>query len=453
MALFPAAADAQAQFQPGTTSPSLLIPIEPSEALPASGTSGGYFFNLRPLGADFGRSLADHGIYLIGRDLSEEIGNVSGGYKRGGFFEGYTGLGLDLDMARIAGIKGEPFFGYSGSAYLNNRLYAGAGPALRLNELSYEQSLFDRRVDIRAGRVPAYTQFDGSELYCTFITSLCRTPAAYTFDRGYPPYLASSWAAVTQIRLSGPYYVNVGVYENEPIITTTKNHGGFPGPDWGLNYADGATIPVQLGYRTTIRNDRYPRAFSVGGFYDTARYADPLLNVRGLNRIRSGGASKMDDDLSQIYVQAQQMVYRPDATDRGVTLFGGANWATSGQPNVERMVFAGVYDKGLFAQRPGDTLGLAISLVGVNSRVTERINSVLARSTGGQASRSEISYEVNYGAAIAPGLSVKPFLQFISHPDQANAGAPSGDDTHALFVGALLEIDAAHLFGLPTLSR
>jgi porin len=455
---------AGAQVQTFTTLPSLLIPLEPTGALPASGTQGGYFFNLRPLGADFGRSLAGDGIYIVGKNLSEGLANVSGGLKRGEFFEGYTALGFDLDMERTAGVtggavhfliddlQGQPFFAYSGSAYLNNRIFAGDGPAFRLNELSYEQSLFNERVDLRVGRIPAYTQFDGSELYCTFITSLCRTPAAYTFDRGYPPYLASSWAAIAQTRIAGPFYTNIGIFENEPIAATT-NHGGFPGPDWGLNYANGATFPVQFGYRTTLQDDPYPRAFSVGGFYVTGSYADPLLNADGQNRILFGGEPKMDYGSSQVYIQAQQMVYRPDASDRGMTAFGGANWTTSGEPNVERMVFAGTYYKGAFAPRPNDTLGVAVSLVDVNPRVTERVNSILSKSTGGQVSPSEISYEVNYGFAVAPGMLIKPFLEFISHPDQANASAPRSNVTHAIFVGTLFEVDVASLFGLPTLSR
>jgi porin len=455
---------AEAQVQTVTTLPSLLIPLEPTEALPASGTQGGYLFNLRPLGADFGRSLADHGIYIVGKNLSEGLANVSGGLKRGEFFEGYTALGFDLDMERTAGVtggavhfliddlQGQPFFAYSGSAYLNNRIFAGDGPAFRLNELSYEQSLFNKRVDLRMGRIPAYTQFDGSELYCTFITSLCRTPAAYTFDRGYPPYPASSWAAIAQTRIAGPLYTNIGVFENEPIAATT-NHGGFPGPDWGLNFANGATIPVQIGYRTTLQDDPYPRAFSLGGFYVTGSYADPLLNADGQNRILFGGEPKIDFGRSQVYIQAQQMVYRPDASDRGLTVFGGANWTTSGQPNVERMVFGGAYYKGAFAPRPNDTLGVAVSLVDVNPRVTERVNSILSKSTGGQVSQSEISYQVNYGFAVAPGMLIKPFLEFISHPDQANASPPRGNVTHAIFVGALFEVDVASLFGLPTLSR
>lgn len=463
LVLTPALAIAQAQSS--QTLPALLIPIEPPDQLPDSGTQGGYLFNLRPLGADLGRKLADDGVYLVGRGLYEGLSNVSGGIKRGAFAEGFTAFGVDLDLDRIAGIKGgafhvlvddlagQSFAAFSGSSYLNNRIFAGNGPGLHLNEFNYEQRLFNDRLDLRVGRIPAYTQFDGSELYCTFITSLCRTPAAYTFDRGYPPYLTSSWAGVAQVRISGPFYANVAVFENEPVLSQT-NHAGFPGPDWGLQFADGVTIPVQLGYRTTLENDDYPRAFAVGGFYNTGSYADPLLNADGRNRILFGGAARTDLGSSEIYLQAQQMIYRPDrTTDRGLTIFGGANWATSGEPNVQRMIFGGAYYKGLFPHRPHDTAGVAISLVNVNPLVTERVDSMLARTTGGNASNAEISYEANYGIAVAPGLSIKPFVQFISHPDEAAFVAPKGVDTHAVFVGALLEWNLASMFGLPTLPR
>src|SRR3984885_15948575 len=90
--MFPAVAQTQnqAQAQTGTTFPPLLIPLEPPEALPPSGTEGSYLFNLRPLGAEFGQNLADHGIYLVARDLSDEIATVSGGVKQGLSFQGFT---------------------------------------------------------------------------------------------------------------------------------------------------------------------------------------------------------------------------------------------------------------------------------------------------------------------------------------------------------------------------
>jgi porin len=147
------------------------------------------------------------------------------------------------------------------------------------------------------------------------------------------------------------------------------------------------------------------------------------------------------------------LVYRPDASDRGLTLFGGANWTTSGDPDVERMIFTGAYYKGVFAPRRNDTLGFAVSLVDVNRRITERINSTLSKTTGGQASASDIDYEVYYGVALAPGVTLKPFFGFMSHPDQVDNPTPSGNLTHAVYLGVMFEVDVAHLLGLPTLNR
>jgi len=454
---------AEAQTGTRTSDSPLTQPVNPVAPLPASGTEGGYFFNLRPLGAGFGRTLADHGIYITGRDLSEGIGAVGGGIKRGAFFEGYTSLGADLDMQRIAGIpggtahllisdlQGQPYYSYSGSVYAYNRAFV-YGPAIRLNELSYEQSLFSNRLDIRVGRVTTGTEFDNSELYCTFISSLCSTPAGYTFDKGYPAYVSSSWDAVAQLQLPHSLYLNAAVYEGEPVLSLLS-HSSFPGRDWGLNYANGATFPAQFGYRTTFRNDAHPRAFSIGGFFDSGKYNDPVRNTADRNRILFRGAPKIDNNRSEIYIQAQQMVYRPDASDRGLTLFGGANWATGGQPAIDRFLFAGGYYKGPFAARPNDTFGAAVSYIGLNPRVTERIDSVLSRTTRGQASRSETSFQVNYGVAVAPGVMFKPFFEFISHPDQAAAPVPSGNNTHAVFVGAVLTVLAPETFGLPRLLR
>ena len=95
---------------------------------------------------------------------------------------------------------------------------------------------------------------------------------------------------------------------------------------------------------------------------NTGRYADPLLNTAGPNRILNGGSPNTDVGASEVYLQAQQMVYRPDGSDRRVTLFGGANWATSGELDIEKIVLAGAYYEGLFAERPNDTLGVLSTL-------------------------------------------------------------------------------------------
>jgi hypothetical protein len=68
-----------------------------------------------------------------------------------------------------------------------------------------------------------------------------------------------------------------------------------------------------------------------------------------------------------------------------------------------------------------------IGLVDVNPRLTERINSVLSKTTGGQASASEISYEVYYGIAVAPGMTLKPFFGFMSQCPVATTPTRNAD--------------------------
>ena len=221
------------------------------------------------------------------------------------------------------------------------------------------------------------------------------------------------------LKPSKPTYVKFGVYEDEPDLADS-NQGAWPGKDWDMQSADGATIPVEIGYQTDAQNDAYPRGYDIGGFYDTASYADPLLNTAGQARVLAGGAPLEDIGRSGVYLQAQQMVYRPDPnSDRGLTLFGAANWTTSGETEIANDVVVGLFDKGLFASRPNDYLGVAATFIGSNHRVTQRIDdTIIAQGGTGHVSSEEGVLEVNYGIGLAPGISLIPFVQYVSHPDQ-----------------------------------
>src|ERR1700722_1101007 len=117
----------------GTSASPLGIPPGPPTAYPDSGVPEGYFLNLRPYGKPIGDYLADKGIYLTGRTLQQAIGLASGGVRQGTIFEGFNLFGVDLDMGKIAGIKGGsvhfqmnelsglPFTGRTGSFYVYNR--------------------------------------------------------------------------------------------------------------------------------------------------------------------------------------------------------------------------------------------------------------------------------------------------------------------------------------------
>ncbi len=428
---------------------------------PDVATPPGYFFNLRPIGTDLGQILADKGVYLNGRTLNEAFGNTSGGVKRGWLYEGFTLFGVDFDMNKIAGIEGgsvhvyvnnmngKNYFNYSGALYPFNRVWSYT-PGSRLNEFSYEQSLFNDQLDVRLGRLPPGPEFDFSEVYCEFITGFCAVPAPYAYTKGYPAYNTSSWAAVGRLKLPDFFYLNAGVYENEPILSSPP-HYGFPGEDWGFDKARGAVFPVQFGYRTTYATDPYPKSFDIGGFYNTGDYNDPLLNTNGQIRMLSGGTARLDHGNSGIWLQGQQVVWRPDLTkDRGLTLFGGANFSTSGENNLKDAFSLGASLRGLFPERPNDTINVAGMFIGLNNNYVRNMD---YRLKGPTVPNSESYIEVNYGLALAPGILFRPFFSYIWNPDQVGVAMPTATNNHAVFVGAALSISFPEAFGLPRMHK
>ncbi len=440
-----------------------MITKSPALPSPSFDESQGYFFNLQPIGRPLGEELANHGVYITGRTINEGFSDVSGGLKRGTLYEGFTLLGVDLDMNRIAGINGGilhvlfndlngiPFAPYSGSQYGYNRVF-GAPASARLNEFSWEQRLFDNKLDIRIGRVPIGSQFDFSNVYCEFVSGICALPAGYAFTKGYPSYLAASWSAIAQVRLPSNFYLNAGIFEDQPSITLV-NHPGLPGEDWAPDKARGATIPVQLGYRERLATTAYPKAFSIGAFYDTGDYTDPYYNSAGETRALNGGAPRLDHGKSQVWFQGQQVVWRPDPTnDRALTIFGGANVTTSGDANINQAAFLGMSLRGPFDPRPNDTFNVVAQYIGLNNTYIDNVNLTLAKQgIQGELNQAEGFFEVNYGICLSPGTYLKPFLDYMVNPDQVGIAKPNPSDTHALFIGAAFTAVWSDALGLPRL--
>lgn len=117
------------------------------------------------------------------------------------------------------------------------------------------------------------------------------------------------------------------------------------------------------------------------------------------------------------------------------------------------MIFGGIFWKEPFRSRPEDTRGLAVTCTAVNPRITGRVGSMLLKGTRGQASRGEIPYQANQGYRLAPGLTIKPFVDFISHPEQATLNNPGIGDPYSVQVGALCRIELGPLLGLPLIAR
>lgn len=427
-----------------------------------------YLFSLHNRTArDAGQWMERHGVYLTGWNVSQ-LGVVpSGGTNTGSFFNNNAGIGTDLDLKKILGIPGAQFHffaldtageahagEFTGStwAYLS---WLGAHDGFQVREFSWDQALFHNKVYVLAGRGnPKGGEFEGSELYCLFSAVLCSAPAALTVNGALPSTTISTWEFRVLVKPTAHTYIKGGIWEVEPSLKA-NNHNAWPGPDWGFDRAKGEYFPVEGGYRTNFSNDLYPRAYDVGFTYDTSVYNDPLYNTRGLSHVMYGGAAQPRRGRTQLYVQAQQMVWKPrEKGTRGLTLFGAANFQLSGDPPVKRGFVGGLVDWGLFASRPRDYLGIAVQAFQWNDRLIQAMNDTYHKQGSHQKwAHYETMLEMDYGFNIAPGIIVAPYFEYIWHPDLLGyATLPSHVD-FALQTGMSLLMQFAPALDLPALHR
>jgi porin len=454
---------AHAQTTPAP-SPSAPAAQQPAPTSLRLGTDQDDVFGLQALGRPLGQALAEQGIYLTGRLLSEPQGAVSGGLKQGAFYEGYVTVGTDLDMNRIIGIpggvlhfsigdlQGQPYYSYTGSVYAFNRAWT-TGDEVRLAELSWEQLLFEDRVRILAGRISPSYDFDTSSLYCQFAYTACSDPGAFIFDKSSTPYLTSGWGTAVTVKPTVVTYVKAGAYENESFLAIT-HHDNWPGDDWGFNKISGGTFPAEIGYVRTPEQTAYPGRYDVGAYYDTSPYSDPFLNTKGESRGLDGGAPLTLRDRAGIYLQAEQTVWHPeDAPYRRLILFGAANWATAGRVNIGNEFIGGVREEGPFSFRPHDNIDFSVQYMGLSGAYTDRLDDeMLKQGLDTRFSANETAFEFDYGVYVAPGIQFMPFVEYTVHPDEVALTIPRPLD-NSVVVGAAITISFNQAFGLPQLMR
>ncbi|MBV0888354.1 carbohydrate porin [Komagataeibacter oboediens] len=444
------------------------IPSKPTANSAHSIAPQPYLFSLDTKGGDnVGKTMARAGVYLTGWDASEYSGVPAGGINHGSFFNNFAGIGLDLDMQKLAHIPGAKIHfladdvagqGHAGEFTGSNWGYVsywGNHDGFQIREFTWDQALFKNKVFLLAGRsMPKGGEFDGSDLYCKFPTFMCSVPTTMTINGSMPSFVTSSWGVRLLIKPTEKSYIKGGIWEAEPWLKAT-NHNSWPGPDWGFDKSEGEFIPVEGGYRTNFSNDRFPRAYDIGFIYDDAKYSDPLYNTAGQPKALFGGNAQSRRGRTQFYIQAQQMIWKPDARDtRGLILFGAANIMTSGDAPVKDGFVLGVFDWGPFRARPRDSVGLVVQTLRWDRRLVQDMNDTMQKQGHhNQWNGQETMLEINYGANIAPGITLTPYFQYIWNPDELAMSRPQPDVHYAVQSGLLLNIQFNPAFGLPMLHR
>jgi porin len=448
-------------------------PVPARQGFQMPGENPGYLFNLATYGQDVGQSLARHGVYLHAATQLSDLSVVDGGHKGGSEFFNLGYFGTTVDPGQALGIlqggllditlseqTGGTLAGdnITGSESLTPYAF---GDQVRLVNFYYSQSFFDHALQITLGRIEAgYTAtpylspgIHQAQWYCNFFSVSCGNTNAFALNSNKAPYNVGSWGGFITIHPAPHWYLKGGVYENQPLEVTTEDHLGFPGRDWGFNEASGALFPIQLGYVTSAGESQYPTNFHIGGYYDSAKFPDKYYNSRLLPAATHPGAPLFDQGVYGIFTGLQQTVWRfgddPRST-RGLSLFFSGDWDVTGIQTFQQQYIVGFVMTGPFAHRAADTVNLLVSTQNFDSREEEaRDLLAVARHVVGYHAGQETGLEVNYGAAVAPGLSVYPYLQYVKNPDQIGVAVPDPKDDHSLALGVRATVRFDVLFGLP----
>ena len=430
----------------GTSQPAMAQSTDP--------TPPGDLFSLSQIGQAAGQALKNDGIYLNGFYANDILGDVKGGNETGVTSTGDAHVGADFDMNTIAGIPGAAIhvmfddrtgndvsslagtqFGLSGQN--------GPSDTVRLSEFSWDQSLLDDHVRLLVGRINPTLDFDTSDIACEYVSNItCGQPFAWYVNDSGVSFPVSTWGGRVTFKPTLPTYLRVGVYQDDPTFNGVLEHGF----DWGINTSTGVFIPFEIGDQTNFSTARYPFQYDIGGYYDTGSYTLPAA---------SGAADLNRRGRSAIYAYAQQTIWRPDpSTNRSLTVFGGVLAATGGEQTYPLSIYGGAFMRAPLASRPNDTLGFEATYLTINKDAQEQVASTFdAFGLAAPNDSNEWIFEVNYGIAIAPGITLKPAAEFVIHPDEIGFNDPTPGDNTAFVVGAQVSINFNELFGLPAWVR
>ncbi len=367
----------------------------------------------------FRTDLEAEGITLRAHYLSETAGNPTGGLKQGTQYAQQIDFGADLDLAKLANLHGGQIHitftdraGLSLAAEDIGNLISvqeifGGGQDFRLAEMSYEQSLFDDRLEGKLGWIHAADDFATSPIYCYFQNNgFCGQPAGIPIDSGFTTFPVGSWGGVVKLRPRSDLYIQAGAYEVNPSLSETDN--GFKLSTSG---ATGVIVPVEVGWQAEFRSGKLPGNYKIGAYYDNSDAPDFGAPLSGPPVTMSGR--------SGIYLLADQMVYREaPGSERGLTLFGVFVYADPDTAQLQYYWEAGLLYRGTFPGRDQDTIGLAVNQSRFSSQLIAAQNAQNAVMPGSVSVQSaETDIELNYRAQLTPWFTLMPNIQYVIQPN------------------------------------
>jgi porin len=439
---------------------------------PTPATDPGFFTGLfapsrtNMLGDMFGvrTALGNYGITLNLQEISEVLGNVTGGTRRTADYDGLTTMTLTMDTQKALGWEGGTFnvsalqiHGRDLSSDSLQSLQTASGieasRATRLWELWYQQSFLDGEVDLKLGQQSIDQEFMASQYSTLFLNTMMGWPMIPSADlyAGGPAYPLSSPGIRFRAQPGGPVTFLAGVFDDNPPGGQFDDDSQLRGAEKSgtkFNLNTGALVIAEiqyavnqpvLGQMATANqpSSGLPGTYKLGAWYDTAAFADQRIDNTGLSLAdpASTGIPRAHRGNYSLYVLADQMVWQPDPQGpTSVGVFARVMGAPSDRNLISFSADAGVSLKGPFTGRDSDTVGLGYGFAQVSNVAAALDRDTVAFSGTPSPVRSSESFvELTYQYQVAPWWQVQPDIQYTFLPgggiaDPNNPGKRIGNE-------------------------
>jgi len=427
--------------------------------------------------------LSDRGVLFNFTYVADVLSVVSGGIKRGTFYNGFLDLGTDIDFEKLVGWKGTHFHvnGFYPHGENGSGNYVGdigtfsnieAYDTYRLYELWVEQELFDGRFSLRAGQITFDSEFAVLDAYGgLFVQSGFGAPEAFSANLPLPvfpnavPGLRARFAPVKGLSLQAAVFdgnVAPGLTPDHSPDAAPSTEFNRHGTDWALRPDEGALLVGEISYRfnqateeeaSATRTTADSRRLAAGGrgvpqrglagsyeagfLYHTDAFAD-IYDVTLLD-LHSSLAPAVARDRGAdyaIYVNIEQEIWREPGTEmQGLGVFGHVAWMPQDRNFVAFSIEGGLHYLGAIPGRDKDALGLGVAYIGISNQVAAAVRDTNHRDqTSLRQPDFEATIELVYRYQVAPWFSIQPHAQYVIQP----GGTEVNDN--ALILGVRMNI-------------
>ena len=348
-------------------------------------------------------------------------GNPVGGEKKG--FKYFHNIGFDLvvDTEKLAGLRGGRFHfsvsQRSGESLTRRDIMNTFDVAqvccvdtYKLVNLSYQQSLFDDKLNIRLGRIAGGDEFLSSPIYWLFVQNgIDGNPVGIFFNTGFSAYPNATWGVRVRTHPIENSYIMAGAYNANPDRLDRSKHGAdfsFDGPYFFI---------AEAGYHLNelLRDKGLPGNYKIGGYHQTGNFK----NFSNPEATKSGNWG--------FYVLIDQMIYREKgekslAVDQGLTPFGAFLFAPDSEINTFPFFMnGGLVYKGLIPGRYRDYAGFAF----VYGKFSDKLDPTVTQNTEFQLTDTSMTprdfeavLEWMYKIQLTPWLYIQPDVQYVINP-------------------------------------